>query len=146
MRFWDTSAIVPLLVEEQSTLRMLSLAADPVPRALWWGTPVEVKAALSRRERAREITGALVHDSLHAFRGFAQATREVSATPALRSRAEHLVRVHPLRAADSLQLAAALVVADGDPAAVEFVCLDERLRQAAAREGLQLLPESIEES
>jgi predicted nucleic acid-binding protein len=146
LRFWDTSAIVPLLVEEPHTPRMLVLASDPVARALWWGTPVEVRAALCPRERAREITGQLVHESLHAFRAFAQAAREVSTTLGLRNRAERLVRVHPLRAADSLQLAAALMVADSDLSSVEFVCLDERLRQTATREGLRLLPETIEES
>lgn len=125
MRFWDTSAIVPLLVEERFTQRMLVLASDPVARVLWWGTPVEVRAALSRRERAGEFTGELVQESLHAFRAFAQAAREVSTTLGLHSRAERLVRVHPLRAAECQQLAAAL---------------------AAAREGLRLLPESLEEA
>ena len=46
---------------------------------------------------------------------------------------------HPLRAADSLQLAAAIAAADGDPAGVGFVCFDTRLAGAASREGFAIL-------
>jgi len=47
-----------------------------------------------------------------------------------------LLRIHPLRAADSLQLAAALTVAEQEPSSLSFVCLDQRLAEAAIREGL----------
>jgi hypothetical protein len=50
-----------------------------------------------------------------------------------------LLRVHPLRAADSLQLAAAVVASEGDPGELPFVCLDEKLAQAASREGFVCL-------
>jgi predicted nucleic acid-binding protein len=43
--------------------------------------------------------------------------------------------VHPLRAADALQLAAAVVAAEGIPASLSIVTLDERLAAAARREG-----------
>jgi hypothetical protein len=58
---------------------------------------------------------------------------------ARRDEAMRLLRVHPLRSADALQLAAALAGADGEPSAREFVCLDARLADAAAREGLRVL-------
>lgn len=52
----------------------------------------------------------------------------------LKDLAKRLLRVHPLRTADALQLAAALVYrAEGSP--LDFVCLDERLCSAAEREG-----------
>ena len=44
-----------------------------------------------------------------------------------------------LRAADSLQLAAALIAADHDPATLEILCLDPRLSSAARREGFTVL-------
>jgi hypothetical protein len=53
--------------------------------------------------------------------------------------AQRLLRVHPLRAADSLQLAAALAIAGDDPAELGFVCLDQRLVEAARKEGLDVL-------
>ncbi len=49
-------------------------------------------------------------------------------------------KTHPLSAADALQLAAGLLWADGRPAHHDFVCLDQRLREAAQREGFRVLP------
>jgi hypothetical protein len=57
----------------------------------------------------------------------------------VRRTAERLLRTHPLRAADSLQLAAALIASDHDPRSLELVCMDERLKSAARREGFTVL-------
>jgi hypothetical protein len=65
--------------------------------------------------------------------------REVPATDDVRVTAERLLRVHALRGADALQLAAAMSAADGRPSTLEFVCLDRRLVETAAREGFQIL-------
>jgi hypothetical protein len=48
-------------------------------------------------------------------------------------------RVHPLRSADSVQLPAAVIAADREPAALEIVSLDARLASAARREGFTVL-------
>jgi predicted nucleic acid-binding protein len=53
----------------------------------------------------------------------------------VRQTAIRLLRVHPLRTADALQLAAAIAAAEDHPATLPFVTLDERLAQAAEREG-----------
>ena len=53
----------------------------------------------------------------------------------VRQRALRLLRVHPLRAADALQLAAALVAASEEPADLELVSSDARLSAAARQEG-----------
>jgi len=58
----------------------------------------------------------------------------------VRARAARLLSLHPLRAADALQLAAALVWCRERTAEAPFVCLDDRLRLAAAREGFRVLP------
>lgn len=57
----------------------------------------------------------------------------------VRDHAERMVRSHPLRAADALQLGAAIVAAEEEPTSLEFVTLDRRLAAAAAREGFQVL-------
>ena len=64
----------------------------------------------------------------------------VAPTLALRERAGRLLASHPLRAADALQLAAALVWCDERPAEEGFVCLDRRLRDSARREGFAVVP------
>lgn len=58
---------------------------------------------------------------------------------AVRDHAERMVRSYPLRAADALQLGAAITAAEQEPASLEFVTLDRRLAEAAAREGFQVL-------
>ena len=65
---------------------------------------------------------------------------EVEPSEAVREQAARVLRLHPLRAADSLQLAAAMVWCQGDPSHREFVCLDHRLRNAVHREGFVILP------
>lgn len=144
MRFWDASAVVPLLVSEPHSRRLDELFARG-SLVVWWGTAVEVAAALARRDRSGELAPAESAESFALLDFLMGAWREVPPLRAVRQAAQRLVKVHPLRASDSLQLAAALAAAGGEPSSVEFVCLDERLRQAAAREGLRLLPESIEE-
>jgi len=54
--------------------------------------------------------------------------------------AKRCLMVHPLRAADALQLGAALVACGDDPHGFEFVCVDERLNEAARREGFTVRP------
>jgi hypothetical protein len=66
---------------------------------------------------------------------------EVEPAAALRERAVRLLSSHNLRAADALQLAAALVWAEERPAGRVFVCLDARLREAARLDGFTVLPE-----
>lgn len=65
----------------------------------------------------------------------AEAWNEVQPTAALRAAARRLLRVHSLRATDALQLAAAIIAAEGMPASLPIVTLDERLAIAARREG-----------
>jgi hypothetical protein len=139
VKFWDSSAIVPLLVDEPGREAALALLeADPV-MVVWWGTPVELVSALSRRERDGGLSLEAVGTATNRLRALEGAWHQVMPTDALRTRAQRLLRVHPLRGADSLQLAAALSVVGDDPGSVGFLSLDRRLADAARREGLQVL-------
>ncbi len=138
MRFWDASAIVPLLLEEPARERMLAaLDSDPV-MLVWWATPVELVSALSRRERDGGLTLDDATAAIERIRLLERAWQTVLPTDVIRARAQRLLRVHPLRAADSLQLAAALSIAGDVPGSLAFMCLDRRLADAARREGLVL--------
>ena len=64
---------------------------------------------------------------------------EVTAVDLVRRHAERLVESHPLRAADALQLGAALVAAEDDPAGLDFVTLDRQQALAAEHEGFRVL-------
>ncbi|TLY73545.1 MAG: type II toxin-antitoxin system VapC family toxin [Gammaproteobacteria bacterium] len=139
MKFWDASAIIPLLAEEPAREAMLRVLEEDAEILAWWGTPVEIAAAIARRERENALTAKEVEATLAVARHLADSWHEIVPSTALRRTAERLLRVHPLRAADSLQLAAALVAADHDPPTLEIVCLDERLTAAARREGFTVV-------
>ena len=135
MKFWDSSAIVPLVSdEEKSAWARKQLRTDPVG-IVWCLSSVEVQSALARRLRegalSRKDHDAAERRSRALFRSM---SRVVAIEPVLQ-RALRIVNVHPLRAADSLQLAAALVVSRDRPADLTFATLDVRLAEVARSEG-----------
>jgi predicted nucleic acid-binding protein len=139
VRFWDSSALVPLLVTESSSVAVLrEYELDPEVVA-WWGTEAECVSALARLERDDSLTAPSMADGLRRLDGLARAWREVQPVAAVRTTAIRLLRVHPLRTADALQLGAAIVAAENHPASLQFVTLDERLGQAAEREGFTVI-------
>lgn len=66
------------------------------------------------------------------------AWQEVQPSQSLRRSAIRLLRVHALRAADALQLAAAVAASEGDSRSLALVTLDDRLAEAAVREGFPI--------
>jgi len=139
VRFWDSSAIVPLLVEEASTPRLLELYREDPEVVVSWTTRVECASALARVERdglgsAAEVAAVFRRLDLVADRWF-----EVEPTDEQRETARRLLRIHPLRAADALQLAAAVIASERRPATLTFVTQDDRLGLAAAKEGFEVL-------
>jgi uncharacterized protein len=139
MRFWDASAVIPLIADEPTREAMIHRLEEDPQVVLWWGTPVEVVSALARREREAQLGADDVANAVRALRQLTDSWHEIVPSEAVRRTAERLLRVHPLRAADSLQLAAAVTAADHDPSTLEFVCLDERLNAAARREGFTVV-------
>jgi predicted nucleic acid-binding protein len=131
MKFWDSSAIVPLLVIEASREPLLALLDQDPLMIVWWGTPVESTSAIARREREGSLSVTEATAALERLRTLSLAWQEVLPTEPVRSVAQRLLRVHPLRPADALQLAAAVIVAEREPSSLEFVSLDERLNAAA---------------
>ena len=139
MNFWDTSALVALSVAEASRESALRVLEADEQIVVWWGAAVEYVTAVSRRERDGSLTTDEVAEQLAHLRALSQVWYEVQPGQRLKALAQRLLRVHPLRAADSLQLAAALVAAEDDPSSIGFVCFDARLNQAASREGFATL-------
>lgn len=135
VRYWDTSALVPLLATEERTEAVERTHAADDAIVTWWGTSVECESALARRERQGHQADR--GRDLHAM--LAASWREVAPSEELRRLARRLVRTHALRAADALQLAAALTASDGDPGALEFLTYDTRLADAAKKEGFRVV-------
>lgn len=139
MRFWDSSAIVPLLVSEPTRRQLLELLdSDPV-LVVWWGTPIECASALARREREGALQVNEATDAFERLQALSTSWQEVSPSEPVRSVAQRLLRVHSLRAADALQLAACVIASEREPSSLEFVTLDERLEVCAQREGFRIV-------
>ena len=139
MRFWDSSAVVPLLVGEPAhAAAMREFDRDPEIIA-WWSTSVECVSALARLEREGAVAADDTRTSLARLDALAAAWHEIQPVVPVRQRAIRLLRVHPLRAADALQLAAAITAAEDQPSTLPFVTFDDRLAVAAEREGFNVV-------
>lgn len=139
MRFWDSSAIVPLLVHEPTFDQLRELLLSDAEMTVWWGTAVECTSALARREREGTLTTEMANTAYSRLRELSVTWAEMLPSNPIRITAQRLLRTHPLRAADSLQLAAAIVAAEGEPPSLQLVTLDHQLADAARREGFQVL-------
>jgi predicted nucleic acid-binding protein len=139
VKFWETSAVVPLLVDQPETPNVSGLAREDGDLIVWWSTPVECASALGRLRREGVIDVAGETQALALLDSLTRVWTEVLPSEEVRIRARRLLRVHALRAADALQLAAALLWADA-PAGQEFVTYDEQLALAARLEGFAVLP------
>jgi len=137
MIFWDSSALVPLLIRETETERCQDwLKSDP-DMLVWYFSPLECLSAYFRRHRNLENEKTLqFKDRLTTLR---QCWNEVQAQEIVRARAERIIALHDLRAADALQLAAALVACEERPERISFASFDKRLSDAALREGFTVL-------
>ena len=139
MKYWDSSALVALLVDESgSEGRRATIREDPAI-VTWWGSRVECASALNRLHRERRFEAGGLDRSLEQLRRLATSWLEIEPLEQVRSRAIRLLRLHPLRGADALQLAAALTAAAEDPERLDLVSSDDRLSAAARREGFKVL-------
>ncbi|HYC51423.1 MAG TPA: type II toxin-antitoxin system VapC family toxin [Gemmatimonadaceae bacterium] len=139
MKYWDSSAVLPLLVREAASDRMATLLPEDPAIVTWWGSSVECVSAIARLERESALDRADAAAALARLKAASSTWTEVPATPPVREHAIRLLRVHRLRAGDALQLAAAIIASDFQPSSLDFVTLDERLGLAAAREGFSLI-------
>jgi uncharacterized protein len=142
--FWDASAIVPLLVAEPTTPRLQALFGGDLDMLVWWGSAVECVSALTRLERAAGLDGRGLAQAFDRLKQLADGWHEIEPSEVVRESAMRFLRVHPLRASDALQLAAAFTAAEHRPASLQFVTLDERLAVAGRKEGFAMVDISVD--
>ena len=139
MKYWDASSLVPLLVDQATTAASRDkLVQDPVI-ATWWASSVECASALNRLHREKRIESATLAQLLSDLDSFASRWVLIPPVGRVKRVALRILRSHPIRAADALQLAAALTAAGGDPESLEFVTRDSRLATAAQLEGFRVV-------
>lgn len=139
MKFWDASALASLIIEDSFSPRAGELSLQDAARVVWWGSEVECVSAIARMERLNALGAEAVLVALERLERLVSAWREVPPSPTLRKAALRLLRLHPLRAADALQLAAAMMAGEGAAGPLPFVTFDARLADAARREGFSVL-------
>jgi len=136
--FWDASALVPLCVQESSSRQAQSHLRRLLP-VVWWGSSIEIHSAIARLHRLGSLKDAEKQGALSRLDLLSRGWREVLPGDHVRDLARKLLDAHELRAADSLQLAAALTWCQQRPARRDFICADQRLSKAAAAVGFAVI-------
>jgi hypothetical protein len=140
LRFWDSSALVPLVVRQPASPEADRWLGEDADVVTWTLSAVEVASALGRLVRAGELAERTARQAEDLAARLLDRTHVVGDVERVKEVALRLLRVHALRAADALQLAAALVWADGAPRGLVLHTFDRRLATAAEREGFEVRP------
>ena len=140
MKFWDASAIVPLIVQEQQTEYCIKQFRDDSDGMVWTLSKVEVFSGLCQRFRENSFSEDAFEIAKGRMNDFFKIVFEIVSISKVKERALRLLQVHPLKSADALQLASVLVATEEDPSRLPILCFDERLGQAARREGFTVNP------
>lgn len=137
--FWDTSALVPLCCFQPQSARARQAARTYSRQVVWWGTIIEAVSSLHRLTREGSLNPKESSQAFARLEYLRDRWNEVQPTEEVRDRAERLLRIHKLRAADALQLAAALVWCGNRPQGRALIGADGDLSQAAAAEGFAII-------
>lgn len=140
MRFWDSSALVALFLEQGHSTDLRALFRRDRSVLAWVLSDVEFRSAVMRLSREGKMNGGDVMGAISRFESFWLEVRLVPLVEAVKGWAKRFLSVHALKAADALQLGAVYVASAESPAALEFVCLDQRLGRAARLEGFSVVP------
>jgi predicted nucleic acid-binding protein len=136
--FWDSSSLVPLCIQQPSTPVVEPLSKQ-YSISVWWAASVEIRSAFTRLVRMRQLTSNGQVQAQITLEALRTNWREVRPSDEIRDRAELLLDRFPLRAADAIQLAAALAWASGKPSTRTFISGDAQLLDAATQLGFQTI-------
>ncbi|MEK6406294.1 MAG: type II toxin-antitoxin system VapC family toxin [Acidobacteriota bacterium] len=137
--FWDTSGIVPLCCYQPQSARARQTSRIHARQVVWWATAVEAVSSFNRLKREGHITPSECRQALERLEHLRHRWNEIQPTEEVRHRAERLLSSHQLRAADALQLSAALVWCGNRPRGRVFIGADGNLSNAAEGEGFTVI-------
>jgi len=140
VRFWDTSAFIPLLVRQSESATAIAWMQEDDAVVLWTLALVEAVSAIRRLLREGALDESAARSAEQRLTELLPAVHAVVDIERVKATALRLLRVHPVRAADALQLGAALEWSEGQPAGRVLLTFDGRLASAAQREGFTVLP------
>lgn len=126
--------MLPLISEETFSDVVAGFLREDDEIVVWWGTWIECSVAISRLRRENSLDEAGEEETRAAVDRLAGNWVERRPTDDTRLLAMLVSKRHPLKAADTLQIAAALRWCEGETDGTAFVCL----------EGFDVLPETLE--
>lgn len=135
MSFWDSSALVPLCTNEPRSISAGKFWKLFSQKVVWWETSVEICSALARIERKNKITNAQRLRAEKRLEILEKVWSEVSPNVRVKELARTFPAKYGMKAADSLQLAAALVWCKEQPKNSDFISGDEHLIKVAKTVG-----------
>lgn len=139
MKFWDTSALLPLFVDEPATEACRELLMADPDIIVWEATSVELLSAIARcRRHSTGLDDLCAGIRAEVLDRWPTWTR-VADWPRVSARAQRIVNLHPLKAADAMQLAAALTACEDQPHTLPVVTRDRQLGSAARLEGFPVI-------
>ena len=124
MKFWDASALIPLCLDQLQTASLRKLAEEDEAIVAWWTTPVECYSAFARLRREDLLNSTEEEQARTVLTALAAEWTQIEPSRVVGEQAGRALLLHQLRAADALQLAAALVWSRGQTTGHHFVCLD----------------------
>jgi predicted nucleic acid-binding protein len=139
VKFWDSSALVPLILEEPHSKACRQLVRTDPTQLVFCFTRTEILSAIWRKRREGLLDATDVQAAEDRLDKLAEHWTEVDSVTPVRDAAEKLLRAHPLRAADSLQLGACVAIFGTHRRDREFVVLDDLLAEAARQEGFKVV-------
>jgi predicted nucleic acid-binding protein len=137
LAFWDSSALVALCVRQSVTPRAIALYKT-YEAVVWWATPVEIASALARLVRMKQLDSGEWTKARKLAKTLADSWFVIQPSDVVRSRAAQLVDRYDLRAADSLQMAAAFEWCEDTPQGRVFLTADQKLKEAALLSGFDV--------
>jgi hypothetical protein len=140
--FLESTAFAKLFVHEPGTESLISLmeAVEDNRKLISASTPLEVYAAIRRRERAGAVTPEDATAALDSLRLEAARMVQEPLNPAVLEAARQLLDRTSLRWPDTLQLGAAIVARDMFQATeIIFVSASPQLLEAAKNEGFHTI-------
>lgn len=138
MSFWDSSALVPLCTNEPRSILAGKLWKQFPAVFVWWETSVEICSALARIERENKITLSQRLKAEKRLTILEKVWKEILPNQRVKELARTFPAQYKLKAADSLQLAAALVWCQENPKGKDFVSGDEKLVKVAGTVGFTI--------
>jgi len=135
--YWDASALVKKYLSETGSETVRQWLAKDTVLVTSQLTYVEIHATFARKKRERDISPSDYQRVCRTFETDWQAITVVQLDDRLLPKIRYLLSRHPLRSADSVHLASALYISEqAQLRPLPFACADDRLLQAARREGL----------